>query len=254
MPILEIPFARLGYPHLREAVPIMTGGRPKGEPRYTVELHLNDSVTLADGRPLILTLQQEIVAAAEKLWPDPARRPPCQAQPGGDPTLWRSADRSLRLPLVWGPAENPDDAHAVGWILKAAAKQDAPPYVMRYEGNVPAIIGEHEWGLVYPGAEAHVNLSIYAYADGGVACGLNGVLLTGRDLGRFDSRPSASQMFGGLPGPNEMPAVPGAQHPTAQTATPQPPANPSPPTANPFGTTGQPQNPFAPTPPPGMPW
>ena len=98
---------------------------------------------------------------------------------------------------------------------------------------------------LHPGAECFANVSIYAYNKGGssygVSAGLNGVALTGRDLGRFDSRPSAGQMFGagaapdapppaaaGAPAPVYPPQAPAPVYPPQAPALAYPPQAPAP--------------------------
>jgi hypothetical protein len=153
-------------------------------------------------------------------WPDERMRPPLRAQIGGDPAMWTNRiPGSLRVPLVWGPTEWPDDPNAKGWVLITTSPEASKPVlhqaILSPDGNtINGSVDLVDRAAVYPGAEAFANVSVYAYSKGGqqvgISAGLNGVAFTGRDLGRFDSRPSPGQMFGG----STAPAVPAPLYPS----------------------------------------
>jgi hypothetical protein len=58
---------------------------------------------------------------------------------------------------------------------------------------------ETERWMVFSGCEAFVSIGFFTYQpsakNGGIGAGLNAVFLTGRDVGRFDSRVSATTAF-----------------------------------------------------------
>ena len=122
-----IPWARLSYPHLFEPKAIVSKGVETGAPRFSTNFHLDNTP------PSIITLlQQAVMGAYLAKWPDPSRRPPIAAQVGGDPRAWTNKlPGYLRIPLVWGPSDWPDDPNATGWILIATSPADSPPQVMQ---------------------------------------------------------------------------------------------------------------------------
>lgn len=240
-----IHWVRLGFPHLFEPRAIVQNGVQTGEPRFGANLHLPEGFD-------VLSLQQEIAAVWAAKWPDPTRRPPMAGAPGGDPNAWTNTlPGYLRQPLVWGPKDYPEDPNAKGWVLLTSAKADSPPVVVKMVGGQPVQVTDR--GEVYPGCECHAGVSFFAYDKGaqskGLSCGLNGVQLTGRDLGRFDQKPSLAQMFGtsaAAPPPppplpvGAIPAAPAAPPafgaPQPQYGAPQPQYGaPTPPAHNPFG-------------------
>lgn len=208
-----LPWVRLAYPHLFEPRAIVSKGVETGAPRFSANLHLDNTPA-----EYIQMIQQAVINAYVSKWPDPTRRPPLQATVGGDPRLWTNKlPGYLRTPLVWGPSDFPEDPNAKGWVLLTTAQADSPPDVVQAipqpDGSFSGAVPLSDRALVYPGAEAFAHVGVYAYAKGGqsvgISCGLNGIALTGRDLGRFDSKPTVGQMFGGMAG-SAPPPVPGA--------------------------------------------
>lgn len=190
---------RLGFPKLWEPQAVTQNGRPLdgSKPRFSCNLHISQ----ADAVKVQLAIREAINAK----WPDPAKRPHVSVTK--DPMTWFNKNHKtgakspgMRLPLVWGPAEWPDDKNADGWVLIASSPENSPPAIVEHRNGMN--IAVEEKAKVYPGAEAHCYVGIYGYSAGqeGVACGLNGVMLTGRELGRFDSRPTVDQMFAGVTG------------------------------------------------------
>lgn len=195
MSALTIPNVRLGYPKLFKPETIIENGRPTGAPRFGVNLHLPNDLAL------IQQCQRSVHAAYTEKWPDANNRPPLTVNPS-DPMTWFNKNHQtgmrssgIRVPLVWGPAEWPEDPNAADtWILVCASPENSPPVVVNHLKQ-PV----QDPTLAYPGAEAYANVSFYGYARSGglgVGCGINGVMLTGRDVGRFDSKPTMEQMFG----------------------------------------------------------
>ncbi len=233
-----IHWCRAGHPALFEPRAIIQNGVQTGEPRFSANLHLPEGFD-------VLSLQQEIVMVWAAKWPDPTKRPPMAGTPGGDPNAWTNTIPGyIRQPLVWGPKEWPDDPEAKGWILITSARQDSPPVVVEMVGGQPVSVTDRS--KVYPGVEVHAGCSLFSYDKGsqskGISCGLNGVQLTGRDLGRFGNRPSLGQMFGAAAGaPPPPPPLPAGAVPAAPAAppafgAPQPQYGaPTPPAHNPFG-------------------
>ena len=191
--------ARLGYPKIFTPEVVTQDGRPLNDsrPRYTANVHIPDD---GDGPKQVAQLKQMIADAIKAKWPDPNRRPAFRMT--ADPMTWFNKNHKTgiksggaRIPLVWGPAEWPGDPNATGWVLLTSAAEKSRPECLERRGNVNVPVTEQ--AKVYPGVECHAHVSIYGYAKGdeGIACGLNGVLLTGNEVGRFDNRPTASQMF-----------------------------------------------------------
>jgi len=191
-----IPNCRLGYPKLLKPESIMENGRPTGEPRFGVNLHLpNDPA-------LLKQCQDAVIRAWQEKWPDQNARPPLMVDPN-NPQSWfnknhKTGMRSsgIRVPLVFGPAEWPDDPNVQDgvWVIICAAQQNSPPAVVDFRRQ--PIQNPND---VYPGAEAYAHVAFYGYQRSGsvgIGCGINGVMLTGRDVGRFDSKPTTDQMFG----------------------------------------------------------
>ena len=185
---------RLGYPNVWEPKVVVQNGRPLADskPRFSCNLHLPPGAQHQ--------VKKAIKEAIETKWPDPKKRPFVSATE--DPMTWYNKNHQtgqkssgLRLPLVWGPAEWPDDPNATGWVLITSSPENSPPAVVEQRNGMNVAVTEH--AKVYPGAEAHAYVGIYGYSVGqdGVACGLNGLLLTGREMGRFDSKPTIDQMF-----------------------------------------------------------
>lgn len=235
MPARTLYFARLGFPHILDPKPVTQNGREIGDPRFSCNVHL-DTVDPA----LIHQIKLDILAAYAEKWPTTlAHRPALPCTLDSAPETWTNKlPGYCRIPLVWGPRDFPEDANAKGYVLITGAKADSPPTVVELRANQPVPLSDR--AKVYPGCEAHVSVGVFAYqvsaSSPGIAAGLNGVALTGRDLGRFDSRPGLQQMFGNLPpeapapmATNTPPApVPanapydpyaGAQQPPAQTYT-----------------------------------
>lgn len=205
MASFTIPYVQLGYPHLWEARPIMQQGRPIGDPRFSANL-----VLPANPDPRIIEqIKGAIVAAWEAKWPDPAKRPPLA---------------SLRVPLVWGDTAFPEDPNCQGrWVVLCAAKADSPPQVVEDLNGSGLYTQVTDRAKVYPGAEAHVNVGIYGYDLGqqsrGIAAGLNGVILTGRPVNRFDSKPTITQMAAGI-GDFTPPPLPAGAYEAPQNQAP----------------------------------
>ena len=188
---------RLGFPKLWEPAAVTQNGRPLdgSRPRFSCNLHISDQDAVK--------VQLAIREAIEAKWPDPKKRPHVSVTK--DPMTWFNKNHKtgaksagMRLPLVWGPAEWPDDSNATGWVLITSSPENSPPAVVEKIRGMNVSVEER--AKVYPGAEAHAYVGIYGYSMGqeGVACGLNGILLTGNEMGRFDSRPTVDQMFGGI--------------------------------------------------------
>ena len=203
-----IYWVRLGNPHLFEARPNISQGKEIGAPRFGANLHLPEGIDIAP-------IQQAVIDAHLLKWPDPSKRPPLQVSVGCDPTLWNNKTPGyLRIPLVWGPTEYPDDPVSTGWVLISSANEDSPPSVVEIING--AVVRLDDLTKVYPGCECHAGIWIFGYDQGpkskGISCGLNGVQLTGRSMPRFDSKPTNEQMFGGAapPPPPAPPLPPGA--------------------------------------------
>jgi len=208
MSSFTIPYVQLGYPHLWEARPIMQQGRPIGEPRFSVNL-----VLPANPDPRIVEqIKGAIVAAWEAKWPDATKRPPLA---------------SLRVPFVWGDTAFPEDPNCRGrWVVLCAAKADSPPQVVEDLNGSGLYTQVVDRAKVYPGCEAHVNVGIYGYDMGpqnrGISAGLNGVILTGRPVNRFDSKPTVAQMASGIADFTPPPLPAGAYEAPPQQAPYQP--------------------------------
>ena len=174
---------RLSFPHLWEPKQVVMQGRPTGEPRYTAICVLPKDFDINPLKSLVLG------AVAEK-WPDPVKRPPMAA---------------LRLPLVTAEEELKDKVGELAghWLLKVVAYPATPPVIVGPDGRQHQQHAPLDQGLIYPGAEAWVNITVRAYdtssTSRGVSAYLNGVKLTGKDVGRLDSRPTVAQMFGDIP-------------------------------------------------------
>ena len=209
---------RLRFPTLFSPKPIMLGGQPKGDPFFSAGLVIPN-----DDTENVTTLQEAIKQIAGAAWADV------------------TAPSQFHWPLQWGPTAYPNDANLENcWVLNANAKADNQPAVLKFgaQQGMYIPVTEAEQHLVFSGCEAYVSLGLFSYQNsptvGGIGCGLNLVLLTQRDVGRFDSRVSASQAFGdldpsqfgpasGAPAPQGMPQAPAPQGmPQAPTSAPAP--------------------------------
>lgn len=185
---------RLRFPNLFEAKPIVKNGQAIGAPIFSAGL-----VVPADHTDVVEVFQNAQAAIVNQSWPG-ENLPPA-------------------FHWAFAPAEMvaPKDANCAGcYLANANAKADRPPQVfMRNPAfdpakpqdpitNPPRIpIPVDQRHLVYSGVEAWVSIGLYSYAMSatnlGIGCGLNQVLITGRDLGRFDGRVTEQEAFGDLP-------------------------------------------------------
>ena len=227
-----LPYVRIGYPHLFEARPVIQNGVQIGDPRFGCNFHFQEGHDPA----VVTMLQNAIFEAIAAKWPDPAKRPRFQVASGSPKEAWVNGPGWPRIPLVWGPAAYPDDPAAPSWVLISSAKEDSPPFVGEVVNGINVALADR--GKAYAGAEVHASVGIFAYYKSvtsfGVSAGLNGVLLTGRELGRFDNKPTVAQMFATVP-VGAPPPVAGVAMPPAQPSPFGAPVQPSP-----FGAPVQP--------------
>jgi hypothetical protein len=205
---LDIPWVRLGFPVLFEPRPVIQNGVETGAPRFSANLHFPANPDPA----LVRAVQEAVLLAHATKWPDPAKRPPLACQVGGDPAQWVNGLGRLRIPFVWGPATWPNDPSAAGWVLTTTARADSPPFVGELVNGIPVALAER--AKAYPGAEVRASVGIFGYDKGaqskGISAGLNGLVLTGREWPRFDSKPTVGQMFNALPASAPPPIEGGA--------------------------------------------
>jgi hypothetical protein len=178
---------RLGFPNLLEANPVTYNGQPKGDPIYSarIVIHKDQAETVE----LIKRMMDEIAREAWKDAPAPSE---------------------FHWALQWGPQAYPGDKNVEDcWVMNANARLNSPPEVVK-PSNQPGVflaLDPHnpaDRNLVFSGMEAYVSIGLFAYQstarEGGIGCGLNAVLCTGRDVGRFDSRVSANTAFANVAG------------------------------------------------------
>lgn len=187
---------RLGYPVLFEAKPVMKGNKPMGDRRtFRVNAHLAPGAEEE--------IKKAIAAEIQETWPDKTKRPYIGV--GKEAETWFNKNHrtgqergGLRLPLVWGPSEWPDDAFAKGWVLICSSPEGSPPAIVERVGGINQKVTDPT--KVYPGCEAHVyvNIKYYESGEGGIAGFVSGVMLTNRETERWDGRPSVDQMFDGI--------------------------------------------------------
>lgn len=86
------------------------------------------------------------------------------------------------------------------WMLSAYSPGDKPRPACVMENATGGLENVMDPSKPYSGELMDFHVSIYSFKEGrgGVACGLNGVRITGQDgpMGRLDNRPTAEQMFG----------------------------------------------------------
>ena len=108
------------------------------------------------------------------------------------------------------------------WALTCNSKQTSKPQIGCFDqqGGIEQCIDP---AAIWPGQVVHVSVGFFAYdtGTGGVAAGLNGVLLTGEDgpMGRIDGRQNLGDMFNELAGTGAAKG-PGANRPTGPGAAP----------------------------------
>lgn len=215
---LKLYFARLGFPKIWDAEPIVIAGQPKGDPQYSTQVAIDAyDPFFADIIAKIQQAEQEIVAEA---WPE------------GPPSI-------LKRALMWGPEAHPKDPNLTkSWVLHANAKQDQPPTILvenpAGSRNMVTLTKEAGRELIYSGCEAHVAVGLFSYTrtatDGGIGCALNLVIPTGRAFPRFDNRATGASMVEDMPtGAPVAPELPGM--PPEQGAPQAPPSPAGPPAA-----------------------
>ena len=123
--------ARLGYPKLFHPEAVTANGRPLegSRPRYSANVHIPAT---EEGEAQVKQIKQMISAAIKEKWPDEKRRPAFRMT--ADPMTWYNKNHDTgvksggaRTPLVWGPAEWPEDPNATGWVLIGSASEKSPP-------------------------------------------------------------------------------------------------------------------------------
>jgi hypothetical protein len=169
---------RLSFPQLFEAKPVTFQGQPKGDPIF------NARIVIPKDHPMVPEIQRVSKELAAQSWADVA--PPAQ----------------FHWALQWGPQAYPNDENLADcWIINANARAESPPQVTKAgpQGQVLTVNPETERWMVFSGCEAFVSIGFFTYQpsaqNGGIGAGLNAVFLTGRDVGRFDSRVSATTAF-----------------------------------------------------------
>jgi len=215
---------RLAFPKLFEPQAILINGQPQGDPRFSA------MAVIPKTSPIIAEIKQIITGIAQQSFPQQGI-----ATPG------------MHLPLI-DPAQHSKHSQDANYtdcmLLSMSAKQNSPPQVLkRINGQFVALDPNTERALVYSGMEAYLAVGFFTYFTSstsfGVGCALNMVLITGRDVGRFDGRATADSAFGDIAGadfhglaPPPAPGAPVGQNPFGG-APAAPPA--APPAANPFG-------------------
>ena len=203
---------RLAFPELLEPKIPVINGRPAGDPKFSARIVINKSQT---------AVIQEIDAVLREIL--------SQAWPEG-------AGNQLHWPLVDADQQYPDDKNIAGcYVINASANQNSPPQLMKFEGAQQLPLDpQTDRGMIYSGMQVWASIGFFSYNTSaqsyGIGCGLNALLLTGVDVGRFDSRISAKTAFANVKAPT--PQIGGAVPPPP--AAPQPPANPAAPPAAPW--------------------
>jgi hypothetical protein len=247
IPCLSEP-VRLAFPELLEPKIPVINGRPAGDPKFSARIVISKSQTGLIQE--IDTILREILAAA---WPE-------------------GAGNQLHWPLVDADQAYPDDANIAGcMVINASANQNSPPQLMKFGANgvQVALNSQADRAMIYSGMEVWASIGFFSYNTSaqsyGIGCGLNALLLTGVDRGRFDSRINAATAFANVKAPMPQPpaGMAGAAPPPPQQQggyAPPPQGGYAPPPATgtaappppPPVTTGAhpPQNPAA----PAAPW
>lgn len=174
---------RLAFPDLFEPRQVTIAGKPTGDPRYSARIVIHESQT-----EVLEQLRKAIAAVKAKAWAD-----------GNLPSQFHE-------PLVEAALAYPKDANLVGcWIVNANARANSPPQVVRKDrGRLIDLNPDNpaDRQMVYSGMQAVVSVGLFSYQTtaqaGGIGCGLNAVLATGEDVGRFDARITAASAFGDL--------------------------------------------------------
>lgn len=171
---------RLAFPDLFEPRQVVMNGKPSGDPRFSARLVIHNTQ-----KSVLDQLRAAIEEVRAKAWPD-----------GQTPMQFRE-------PLVEAKVVYPKDPNLKDcWVVNAAAKENNPPQVVRRMNGMNIALDPNnptDRQLVFSGMEAYVSIGFFSYqmtpTTGGIGCGLNAVLVTQRDVGRFDSRISADDAF-----------------------------------------------------------
>ena len=194
---------RLAFPTLFAPERIKIQGQPTGDPRYSARLVIHKDNT---------AVLQEIEAALEKIAAE----------------AWADIPRPVNFhwPLKNAAVAYPNDGNLTDcFVINTKARQESPPSVMRWGPNGELLTiraGSSDMAMVFSGCEAYVSCAFYSYQttsqNGGIGAGLNAVLVTGRDVGRFDARITGAAAFGDLAMPADMAS--GAPAPAEEEANP----------------------------------
>lgn len=210
--------ARLSFPNLFEAKPIIMRGQEVGAPRFSVIV-----LPTPEQCQQIYEIENWLIAQS---WPD--------GVPQGV---------QIKRALISGDVHRPGDPNLAGKMLVTAnAKQDSPPQIVSIHrdatGHFPPLTDRH---YIYSGCEANVGVGLYTtqlkVSEPQINVGLNSVQPTEREMDRFDNRPTADQTFGADPYAGDyaqagiqpgagQPWQQGQQQPPAQGQPQQPPQYP----------------------------
>ncbi len=178
---------RLRFPALWEPKPVMLDGRPTGDPIYSAGI-----VIYAEQAQLLQQITQIQKQIATNAWISQGLDIP----PG---FRWALKTKAEAAPK---DTNLPEDA----FILNAYQKDlSSPPemYMRDPQGNLVLLDPERHRNLIFSGVQVWASVGFFSYnksmQNQGIGCGLNSILITGRDVGRYDAKMSGEQAFGDIP-------------------------------------------------------